>query len=182
MFSTILKSWPGSAIACCNTLEDGKGWRFDHMLINALQESSQDLANIKDEEDGAVDLLMQAGTPAESSTEGIQKNGDQAGQGWTQYLWNVQRTAVSAASAVGNVGQLLPNRIHFGRSMSWAAVRHQTLSIPSCKIIDAEEEEWFPDSRPMPMLLLWQKFQTLATTQLLCHPFSSLFFHTNNKR
>ena len=99
------------------------------------------------EEDGAVDLLMQ-GASADLLSHAEDESPDQAKRTWMQQLWNLQRAAVSAASAVGSVGQLLPNRIHFGNASSWAKVHFKVIMSRS-----STQPAQCPDLTPCPLLI-----------------------------
>lgn len=107
-------------------------WDLIHLICWVqMQEDAESSGSGNEEgEDGAVDVLMKAAEPQQPKDTNNNFSAEQS-QSWTQHLWDVQKFAVSAASAVGNVPQILPslsNRIHFGKSTSWEKVTFCKLS------------------------------------------------------
>lgn len=97
-----------------------------------------------------MDVLMQAAEEAQPLAQQAGNERSQAGQSWAQYLWDAQRIAVSAASAVGSVPQMLPsvpNRIHFGQSSSWEKVQiTSTLRLQSVTLEFPGPSMWVQDA------------------------------------
>ena len=73
------------------------------------------------EEDGAVDALVY-GPPSEAGPGQAAESSAAQRMTWLRRLGQLQNLAVSAASSVGGVGQLLPTFVHFGQTLAWTAV------------------------------------------------------------
>ena len=73
------------------------------------------------EEDGAVDALVNGPPPEADPGQATESSAAQR-MTWLQRLGQLQNLAVSAASSVGGVGQLLPTFVHFGQTLAWTAV------------------------------------------------------------
>ena len=73
------------------------------------------------EEDGAVDALVN-GPPSETGPGQATERSAAQRMTWLRRLGQLQSLAVSAASSVGGVGQLLPTFVHFGQTLAWTAV------------------------------------------------------------
>lgn len=88
------------------------------------QDEAESLKAQSGEEDGAVEALVHSGSEGGGQpTEAVAERR----RGWLQRLAQLQNVAVSAASTVGGMSNIMPTYIHFGQTVTWPAVSLLTI-------------------------------------------------------